>query len=53
MSLTMMLTSILLIGFLRCEQRDTAKIGFESFLVMVLYVTSSPCWPSAARCSLR
>jgi hypothetical protein len=36
----MMLTSILLIGFLRCEQRDIAKIDFESFLVMVLYVTS-------------
>jgi hypothetical protein len=36
----MVLTSILPIGFLRWEQRDTAKIGFESFLVMVLYVTS-------------
>jgi hypothetical protein len=36
----MVLTSILLIGFLRWEKRDIAKIGFESFLVMVLYVTS-------------
>jgi cation:H+ antiporter len=36
-TLTILLTGILLLGLLRREERGIANIGFESFLVMVLY----------------
>ena len=39
-SLTIVLTGILLLGLLRREERGIANIGFESFLVMVLYLGS-------------
>lgn len=39
-SLTMLLTGILLLGLLRRERRGLANIGFESVLVLVLYVGS-------------
>lgn len=37
-SLTMMLTGVLLLGLLRREQQGFANIGFESALVLLLYV---------------
>ena len=37
-ALTLILTSILLLGLLRREKKGIANIGFESFLVLVLYV---------------
>lgn len=37
-SLTMLLTGILLMGLLRREKRGIANIGFESFLIIVLYI---------------
>ena len=39
-SLTILMTGILLLGLLRREKRGIANIGFESFLVVVLYVGS-------------
>ncbi|HZY65276.1 MAG TPA: hypothetical protein VFE21_05295 [Rubrobacteraceae bacterium] len=39
-SLTILMTGILLLGLLRREKRSIANIGFESFLVIVLYVGS-------------
>ncbi|MGB3682355.1 MAG: hypothetical protein WA990_07690 [Rubrobacteraceae bacterium] len=39
-SLTVVLTGILLLGLLRREERGIANIGFESFLVIVLYLSS-------------
>ncbi len=39
-SLTILMTGILLLGLLRREKRGIANIGFESFLVIVLYVGS-------------
>lgn len=37
-SLTILLTGILLLGLLRREKRGIANIGFESFLILILYV---------------
>ena len=37
-SLTILLTAILLLGLLRREQHGIANIGFESFLIIVLYL---------------
>lgn len=37
-SLTMMLTGVLLLGLLRRERQGPANIGFESVLVLLLYV---------------
>lgn len=37
-SLTILLTSVLLLGLLRREQRGIGNIGFESFLIIVLYL---------------
>ena len=39
-SLTILLTGLLLMGLLRREKHGVANIGFESFLVLVLYVSS-------------
>ena len=39
-SLTIVLTGVLLLGLLRREERGIANIGFESFLILVLYVGS-------------
>ncbi|MDP8939103.1 MAG: hypothetical protein M3N10_02195 [Actinomycetota bacterium] len=39
-SLTILMTGILILGLLRREKRGIANIGFESFLVIVLYVGS-------------
>ncbi|MDN5698212.1 MAG: hypothetical protein L0G70_09615 [Rubrobacter sp.] len=39
-SLTMLLTGILLLGLLRRERKGFANIGFESLLVLLLYVGS-------------
>lgn len=39
-SLTIVLTGVLLLGLLRREERGIANIGFESFLVIVLYLGS-------------
>ncbi|HJL15600.1 MAG TPA: hypothetical protein RMH99_08095 [Sandaracinaceae bacterium LLY-WYZ-13_1] len=39
-ALTVLLTGILLLGLLRREKHGIANIGFESFLVIVLYVGS-------------
>lgn len=39
-SLTILLTGLLLMGLLRCEKHGMENIGFESFLVLVLYVGS-------------
>lgn len=39
-SLTILLTGLLLMGLLRREKHGVANIGFESFLVLVLYVGS-------------
>ena len=39
-SLTILLTGILLLGLLRRERRGLANIGFESVLVLVLYIGS-------------
>lgn len=36
-SLTIMLTGLLLLGLIRREKRGIANIGFESFLILVLY----------------
>ncbi|MFW6031680.1 MAG: sodium:calcium antiporter [Myxococcota bacterium] len=36
-ALTLLLTGVLLLGLLRREKRGIANIGFESFLVLVLY----------------
>jgi cation:H+ antiporter len=38
LALTLLLTGILLLGLLRREPRGIANIGFESFLVLLLYV---------------
>lgn len=38
LALTLLLTGILLLGLLRREPRGIANIGFESFLVLVLYL---------------
>lgn len=40
MALTMLLTGILLLGLLRREKHGIANIGFESFLVLVLYLAA-------------
>jgi cation:H+ antiporter len=37
MSLTILLTAILLLGMLRREKHGIGNIGFESFLILVLY----------------
>lgn len=37
MALTILMTAILLLGMLRREKRGIANIGFESFLILVLY----------------
>lgn len=39
-SLTVLMTGVLLLGLLRREERGIANIGFESFLVPILYVGS-------------
>ena len=39
-SLTILLTGLLLLGLLRREKHGIANIGFESFLVLVLYFGS-------------
>lgn len=39
-SLTIMLTGLLLMGLIRREKSGIANIGFESFLILVLYVGS-------------
>ena len=39
-SLTVMLTGLLLLGLLRREKHGIANIGFESFLILVLYFGS-------------
>ena len=39
-SLTMLLTGILLLGPLRRERKGFANIGFESLLILLLYVGS-------------
>ena len=39
-SLTIVLTGVLLLGLLRREERGIANIGFESFLIIVLYLGS-------------
>lgn len=39
-SLTILLSGILLLGLLRREKRGIANIGFESFLVLLLYASS-------------
>jgi cation:H+ antiporter len=36
--LTILFTSILLLGLLRREERGIANIGFESFLILILYI---------------
>ena len=37
-SLTMLLNAVLLLGLLRREQHGIANIGFESFLILILYL---------------
>ncbi len=37
-ALTILLTAILLLGLLRREKHGIANIGFESFLVLLLYI---------------
>jgi cation:H+ antiporter len=37
-ALTMLLTGILLLGLLRREQHGIGNIGFESFLILMLYL---------------
>ena len=39
-ALTLILTGILLLGLLRREEKGIANIGFESFLVLVLYLSA-------------
>jgi cation:H+ antiporter len=39
-SLTVLLTGLLLLGLLRREKYGVANIGFESLLIMILYLTS-------------
>ena len=39
-SLTILMTGVLLLGLLRREERGIANIGFESFLILVLYLGS-------------
>ncbi len=38
--LTVLLTGLLLLGLLRREKYGAANIGFESLLIMILYLTS-------------
>jgi len=37
-TLTILMTAVLLMGMLRREKRGIANIGFESFLILVLYI---------------
>ncbi|MFO8057322.1 MAG: sodium:calcium antiporter [bacterium] len=39
-ALTILLTSILLLGLLRREKKGIANIGFESFLVLIIYLAA-------------
>ena len=39
-SLTVLLTGLLLLGLLRREKHGVANIGFESFLILVMYFGS-------------
>ncbi len=39
-SLTILMTGVLLLGLLRREERGIANIGFESFLILLLYAGS-------------
>jgi cation:H+ antiporter len=39
-ALTILLTSILLLGLLRREKKGIANIGFESFMVLIIYVAA-------------
>ena len=39
-SLTILMTGVLLLGLLRREERGIVNIGFESFLILLLYVGS-------------
>ena len=39
-SLTILMTGVLLLGLLRRQERGIANIGFESFLILLLYVGS-------------
>ena len=39
-SLTVLMTGVLLLGLLRRQERGFANIGFESFLILLLYVGS-------------
>ncbi len=39
-ALTMLLTSILLLGLLRREKKGIANIGFESFMVFIIYLAA-------------
>lgn len=40
-ALTILLTGLLIMGLLRRQEEGIAKIGFESFLVLVLYLSGS------------
>lgn len=40
MSLTLLMTGILVMGLIRREKRGVANIGFESFLIPILYIGS-------------
>ena len=48
-SLTVLLTGLLLMGLPRCEKYGVTNIGFESLLMLILYLASrSPFWPSTS-----